>query len=284
MSPLIKIQLLDLPQELLAAEILGRLNFRDVLHCSMVRRSQSLSSPKASLTQGHTQTCKLLHDLIRATSALQLKIELGADGIIDTMTPVDRSTSSAERLQTHLDRRRRWSSLSSSKIERITMPRPCELYEHSNGVFAQTENHEHGDTGTTYSSLTVFYLPSPTQSAREIVFEDIGILVAEMTIDPVQDVLTLIERRGTSGYDSLVASSSRELLVHLRTLTTNRSHPFASKPILRCLCPDTMYITDECIRKFEIFDDTLALLVETQNTYIRLWNWKSGEVIFVSNF
>lgn len=36
--------LLDLPQELLISEILGRLGFRDVLHCSIVRWSSSLLS------------------------------------------------------------------------------------------------------------------------------------------------------------------------------------------------------------------------------------------------
>lgn len=284
MSTLLKNGLLDLPQELLTAEILGRSNFRDVLHCSMVRKSLSLPSYKASLTKDHTQTCKFLRDLIKATSALQLKIELGADGIIDTMTPFNRSTSSAERVQAHLDRRRRWRSMSISRVHRFQMSRLCDVYEYLSGVFAQTDSHERREPSTMYSSLTVLYPPSLTQSAREIFFEDIGIWVAEITFDPAQDVLALVERRGSSDLDSLIASSSEELLIHLRTLTTNRTHPLAAKPIFGCLRPDTTPLTLDCLRKFEIFDDMLALLVESQNTYVRIWNWKSGEVIFVSEF
>lgn len=175
--------------------------------------------------------------------------------------------------------------MSCSEAHRFVVSRPCDVYEHLGGVFAQTKNHERGDAGAVYSSLTVLYPPSPARSARELFFEDIGIWVAEISFDPVQDVLALVERRGTSVLDSVIASLSGELLVHLRTLTTNWTHPLASKPMLRCLVrPDTMPITHDCLRKFEIFDDMLALLVETQITHIRIWNWKSGDVIFVSNF
>lgn len=219
--------------------------------------------------------------MLKASSALQLKVELGADGILDTTLPVDNSITSAEKLQNHLEHRRRWRSLDWKSRERIGPTNPCAMYEYRAGVYAQIENHMHPGTDRWYSSSTIIQTPSAGQAERKIVFEDMGIWVAAMTFDPMQDVLALIERHGTDseGRDALVISDDHKLLVHLRSLTTDGAHTLAPKPILHCFYTPSDR-ENVAVKKFEIFDDMLAVILGPRPAYACIWNWKTGQVVF----
>lgn len=222
--------------------------------------------------------------MLEVSSSLQLKVELGADGILDTTLPVDSSLTSAEKLQNNLERRRGWRSLDWKRSERIGPTKPCAMYEYRAGVCAQIENHVYPNTEQWYSSSTVIQTPSAGQAEREIFFEDMGIWVAAMTFDPMQDVLALIERHGTadsegSRGDALVISDDHKLLVHLRSLTTDRAHTIASKPILHCFYTPSNR-ENVAVKKFEIFDDMLAVILGPGPAYACIWNWQTGQVVF----
>lgn len=204
-----------------------------------------------------------------SSSALQLKVELGADGIPDTAISLDDSASSAERLE----RRYAWRSLEWKKVETITLSGPCDMSNFISGVFTQIEN----DKDKPYSSMTVVQAPSPNRAERELAFEDIGVLAANMTFDRSQDLIALIEHRGSWSYQTKITRDhDGEVAIHLRSLTSNQTHPLATEPVLRTFCHEVQSrnITSNNVRKFEIFDDMLALLCACSysTTYVRIWN------------
>lgn len=268
--------LLDLPEDVLVQHILGRLDFRGVLRCSMVR-SDELCAPSLGVTTEHRfKACKTLYKMKEASSALQLKIELGADGIADTTISLDDSVSSAERLERH----HAWRSLEWKKLDTITLSRPCDMSDFIGGVFAQIEN----DKDKLYSSMTVVRAPSPSGGQRELAFEDIGVLAANMTFDPSQDLLAVIEQRGNSSpHPKITRDLDKELTIHLRSLMSNQTHPLAKKHVLHTFFHELRSgnITSNNVRNFYIFDDMLALLCGYSygESYVRIWNWKSGEVV-----
>lgn len=229
------------------------------------------------ITERRFKACKTLYGMKETSSALQLKIELGADGIADTTVSLDDSVSSAERLE----RRYAWRSLEWKKLDSITLSRPCDMSEFIGGVFVQIEN----DKDKPNSSMTVVRAPSPSGGRRELAFEDIGVLAAEMTFDPSQDLLALIEHRGNLGsYPKITRDLDGELTIHLRSLTSNQAHPLATESVLRAFFHEEQSeeITSEDVKEFEIFDDMLALFCaySYNTTHACIWNWKSGEVVF----
>lgn len=139
-----------------------------------------------------SQTCRRLAALVRDTLALQHSIELDAAGLVDG-PPGPLST--VQRMRMVLQRQAMWRTLQWTRLDSVPYETDnCLTYELYGRVFGQGKGDKGGAT-TKYIKMTELpssYLEAPR---RYIIDEDLlGIPVWDFTVDPVQDLLVLIEQ------------------------------------------------------------------------------------------
>lgn len=115
-----------------------------------------------------------------------------------------------ERLSLLRDRRYRWKNMDWRREDRCSLREGCPTYEIYGGVFAQLwgvlEYDKDLDEDKFVTKLKVIYLSSATRGLEEImtvVHEDLTEgSVAELSIDPDQDLVVLLEYAHSVDVDS----------------------------------------------------------------------------------
>ncbi|KAI0795917.1 hypothetical protein C8Q75DRAFT_744368 [Abortiporus biennis] len=236
-----KVAFLDLPHELVA-EILTYLHFRDLLRV--------------------TTLCRTLNQTVTHSVELQYKIELGADGMVDgPRTPG--SMPIADRLRLLLDRRKRWQNLDWTQQITLPLHGACQAYEMVAGVFAKTMTIP-GHTGSRYLACT--WLPTRSEPAHTLVKEDIGIPSRDFAIDPSQDLIALVDV--DESFDNI------QIQISLRTISTNKQHPLASKAELIGQVP--LHV-NSCFIQF--VQDVVGMFFWVDGPGLMIWNWHTGELV-----
>lgn len=223
---------------------------------------------------------------MKALPTLQLKIELGSDGIVDdALLPYDASMSSFERLHRHLDLRRRWRLLRWHNSDYMQLPPAWrwEFFEQKGNIFVQCDSELYPDINKPYSSHTIFRLSPETSMIRSSVWPNSGVWSADHALDCHHDLIAFLERHPDPDEDTATISSPDGLLrIHLRTLSSNVDHPMAQTKMLSCCCAMGA-VKFSSLHRFEIFDDILSLCLKSDSSvYLAIWNWKSGALVVVS--
>ena len=153
--------------------------------------------------------------LIDSAPLFNYPIELKADGLVDS--PLS-DLRVPERLKILLQRREAWRELNWTK--RVPLPSSDTIvtYELVGGVFgtllpSKEATTQQGATtasrrisywqsGQKASKITLTYLPSSTrkEDVRVVTHQDVGVDCRDFSIDPAQDLLTLIQSPRTA-YD-----------------------------------------------------------------------------------
>lgn len=246
---------LDLPLEIIE-ETLSRLNFVEILHCSM--------------------TCRHVHELVKNSVNLQYAIELGACGMVVTDS---KTLSTAECHRSLIDRQHAWRMAEWKVTETVPISGHCDAYEFVSGVFAKTMTPGGLSAPMTSRHFTAVWLPTLTQKGRTIVHEELGISTKDFAIDPTQDLLVLVEGYPVIGVTgSVVTSPFGDVNVHIRRLSTNKPHDRARYPVLTRTFAGRTY--RRC--SVQIADDVVVLLLSGgvfPEMLILIWNWKTGDLL-----
>ncbi|KAI5115202.1 hypothetical protein M0805_008174, partial [Coniferiporia weirii] len=235
------------PNEIVVA-ILASLDWRSLVRCSAA--------------------CRFWNRLIHETLALQYKIELGADGLVDGPPG---GLSVPERLRALLARRAAWRGLSFRRRVDIPMPGECHAYELVGGVFAKAMNPEHAHglglaphPGSRH--LSIFKLPTANKESETIVREDVGVSCKDFAIDPTQDLIALVEQPD---------DRKPAITIHLRTLSTNKVHPLSLVPVLTHGLKAIFDMTE-----LQICDDVIAVFTRIHNVpKLLIWQWTTGKML-----
>ncbi|PCH44829.1 hypothetical protein WOLCODRAFT_139276 [Wolfiporia cocos MD-104 SS10] len=225
---------LSLPEELLH-HILCMLDFRSLLRCR--------------------QVCRYFAAAIQNSSSLQYPIELAVSNMEDGPCSALGPAARLRRLKTH---REAWDTLNYTMREKLPILEGAalELYK---GILVQVS----GDRTIHFRQL-----PSSFRDIdeRSWTIEDVGFAIADIGIDPSQDLLVVIEKPPTDG---------NPILIHLRKLFMDEPHPCAKSPGVLSHNPQGIehtYTIDVC-------EDLLGVLFDPapeSDFEIVVWNWKTG--------
>lgn len=191
----------------------------------------------------------------------------------------DTITSHAERLCALKDRQQAWRNLEWKTIVDVDIQGPCTAYELVGGVFAKTNGRD----------MFFAWLPSAKSPGYTIHHEDVKMHLRDFAIDPTQDLIVLLEEDYTyaiilTHYPSLIYQLSvfqydwsRNVRLHLRTMSTMERHPKAQSPELRFSIRhriNTAFV--------QIASNVLAVFLTLGfQTRLILWNWEADQLLTV---
>lgn len=157
------------------------------------------------------QVSRRWRQIINGTLALQYKIELGADGLVDGIQGAGGITAALpERLRALRRRRDAWRRLAFRRCVTVPMPGECQAYELVAGMFVKAM-HNDGDSDVygvggplppaffgplpTSRHMRIATLPSAFEESKTVVREDIGVFCRDFAIDPTQDLMVMVEQQ-----------------------------------------------------------------------------------------
>ncbi|KAF8169653.1 hypothetical protein BJ912DRAFT_172135 [Pholiota molesta] len=242
----------DMPQELYI-EILANLDAISLIRCAM--------------------TSKSVYCALKSSSLLVYTIQLHLDGLKDSGT----STTYPDLIESLVRRRQAWLSpeMTEPLIHRTL--HDCGACELVGGAFT--------NSNTTAECLEVIWAPiSNGDQGRTLHRPSIGISVRDLTIDPTQDLIILLEDNG------MVApmTNVRIYPIHIRTISTNAIHPLAQQSPLQLFTahPVTEEIHGTAIdtATLQIARNTVALyfLSSTHKPRVLIFDWTTSELILDS--
>ncbi|KAG8215644.1 hypothetical protein J3R82DRAFT_7515 [Butyriboletus roseoflavus] len=121
--------------------------------------------------------------------------------------------------------------------------------------------------------MSATWLPGCHDPGRTVVRDDLGIPTRDFAMDPSQDLMVLFKGGGGDVGLPVMVVFPGTLELHIRTISTNQTHPEARVPVL---CTPVMYpITSGFV---QIVDDVVGMMycVDPARPRITIWNWKTG--------
>lgn len=238
-----------LPAEVLMS-ILGDLPLRDLCACQA--------------------TCKRFNSFVRNTLPLQYRIELEAAGLLDG-PPGPLSTY--QRMQLVLQRQRMWRTLKWTRKDVVPYAtEDCLTYELFGRVFCQGKGSKGGAT-TRFLAMTELpscYMDAPRRYIIDN--EQLGIAVWDFTMDPVQNLLILIEHTHED--------SAAPWRVHFRTLDSPGPHPRARSAVLEPILHSGHADLVESEFSIKVHTNLVVILfrpmVEGGSDHVFVWDWTTS--------
>lgn len=153
------------------------------------------------------QVNRVWQQLINGTLALQYKIELGANGLVDGAPGAGGIPAAVpERMRALCRRQEAWRKLAFRHCVRVPMPGECQAYELTGGMFVKAM---HSDTtpgtdgvdmlaqlfGPQMASrhMRIVELPGSTNGENKMIRDDIGLFCRDFAVDPTQDLMVMVE-------------------------------------------------------------------------------------------
>ncbi|KZT36869.1 hypothetical protein SISSUDRAFT_917219 [Sistotremastrum suecicum HHB10207 ss-3] len=204
--------------------------------------------------------CKHLRDVLEDSMLWTYQRELERDGLIDGVSTL----TTAAKLETLLDRRRRWRDFDPISVETLCIPfdeGPCSLV---GGVFARVVR---GPDPGTYG-IAVALLPNTcgNDHIRDILPDSYSWKsVQALAIDPAQDLLAFLD------WDPL----TRKCHLNIKTLFAQEPHPSAAQSRI-ALSSGRGHLTDR-ESDMKLGSDLIAV---HKHNKTRVWNWKTGVIIW----
>ena len=265
-----QLKLLDLPVEILS-EILSQLDHLNILRCSAVRTgfsslfSKKYGDPALTLLN---KVCKQLHALVTTSLALQYRIELASDGLVNGQ-PGGPASTTAVRMEILLERRAAWRALRPNRRTSVALAGHCHAYELVGGLFAKALE-EFGAA----RRLVASWLPGNGRGERRFVVDDLGVRIKDFALDPSQDLIVLLEHRPAPKSSSMAGA---DICVHLRKLSAVVvPHPAAKNPML---CRRAIGPVHGCM--IQIVEDIVGMYFWVPFHAVLIWNWMTGDELMV---
>ncbi|KAF8196413.1 hypothetical protein BJ912DRAFT_110485 [Pholiota molesta] len=239
--------LFDLPRELWM-QIFSNLDAISLAQCAM--------------------TCKHIYETFKSSSQLLYIVQLHLDGLKDA----GNSTPHSELIQHLLRHRNAWLSLTPrARLEYVAleMKHSCRAYEFVGGVFADTDRRH----------LEIVWLPTSNSGSRTLRRTLSGMSVRDFAMDPTQDLIVLLEDKAIPS----LLMPTRTLRVHIRTLSTNDTHPLARQsPLCFTLPPDPVNSIVIYSAVLQIARNILTLYFCTQpriQPCVHIWDWTTSSLL-----
>ncbi|KAF8171460.1 hypothetical protein BJ912DRAFT_995556 [Pholiota molesta] len=239
----------DMSQELYI-EILANLDAVSLIRCAM--------------------TSKSVYDALKSSSLLVYTIQLHLDGLKDSGT----STTYPDLIESLVRRRQAWLSPEMTEPLIHHTLHDCGACELAGGAFT--------NSNTTAECLEVIWAPiSNGDQGRTLQRPSIGISVRDLTIDPTQDLIILLEDNGVVSS----MTNTRIYPIHIRTISTNAIHPLAQQSPLQLFTalPDSDDIQGTAIdtATLQIAHNTVALYYRSASQKPRalIFDWTTSELI-----
>ena len=267
-----RLKLLNLPLEILS-EILNQLDHIHILRCSIVRASSFLRkvvTPHSHYFRYCCKVCKQLHALVSSSTALQYRIELASDGLVDGHPRRGSAFSTtAARMKILLERRAAWRALRPNRRTSVAFAGHCHAYELVGGLFAKALE----DFGAA-RRIDASWLPGNGLGERRLVVDDLGLRIKDFALDPSQDLIVLLEHCTAPENSSMAGADIR---VHIRKLSSvGTPHPAAKNPML---CRRSIRPVHGCM--IQIVEDIVGMYFWVPCYSVLIWNWTSGEELLV---
>lgn len=215
------------------------------------------------------QVCRSLCDIVKSDVCLQYLLELDACGYVEPANPRWDLTY-AQKLEMVRGHRSRWDHPESvvPTVFELKLDERGVTYEYAGGVYVRGVQKHDSWEGLT-RQLYFYQLPSPNRGIEYKHWEisDLGFDVRDFGIDPEQDLLVLLEP-GEDVYR-----------IHLRTMSTNETHPNTSAG--RSIIVEPHSVESARSFYFEISGYLLAVLFRSRNeriqSYVVIWDWTAGQ-------
>ena len=267
-----QLNLLDLPVEILS-EILSQLDHLHILRCSAVRFSHIYNrrdgDPPPHSTLFFNKVSKQLHALVTTSLALQYRIELASDGLVNGQ-PGGSASTTAARMELLLERRAAWRALRPNRRTSVALAGHCHAYELVGGLFAKALE----ESGAA-RRLVASWLPGNGRGERRFVVDDLGVRIKDFALDPSQDLIVLLEHRPAAPGSPSMAGA--DICVHLRRLgAVVAPHPAAKNPML---CRRAVGPVHGCM--IQIVEDIVGMYFWVPFHAVLIWNWMTGEELLV---
>ncbi|KAF9652341.1 hypothetical protein BDM02DRAFT_3183732 [Thelephora ganbajun] len=246
-----------------------------------------------------TSTCKFIRNTVQKSAFLSYAIDLAYHQLQATETS---TIPYAARKQRLLKSQNRWNKLEWAAKHKVECPHTAYMYDFVNGIYAIGQN---AANDRRFSENVTFYRlpPYPTppdskedgagstnassmngandiprgNSNRDSWTYAFGMTILDFTMDPEQDLLVLL---------ALAPPESQYFChIHLRTLSTNETHPQAGSHFLPFLRKSqvTGGIDHVPAYRLRILDDLVGTLakevvddVDGYSAFMEIWNWKHG--------
>ncbi|KAF8586079.1 hypothetical protein K439DRAFT_1632000 [Ramaria rubella] len=245
--------LLGLPDESLVL-ILERLDLHDLYNCSL--------------------TCRLLHQTIRESVALQYHIHLLLAGAEDCGEAS--KITIADRLAELKTRQINWDNLQFRKRATLSMPEDCRVWELCGGVIAYGLRSESSDNTC---GLAFHELPSVSRGfiGRHWKHSNFGISIKDFTMDPTQDLVVMVGKPSSNA-----SRDTEEEMIYLFSMISGEVHPLANSGTLTCRFEYNRRDTNQDYI-IQIMGDTIGVLFHSRGVecheQLFIWNWKSGQCL-----
>ncbi|KIJ40279.1 hypothetical protein M422DRAFT_256830 [Sphaerobolus stellatus SS14] len=196
------------------------------------------------------------------------RIELYADGMEDAD---DGQLSIADRLLNLRNRRENWRQLLPRLYKYPLSTTLWNAYELVDGVFAQTQN-----WATVNSSKGIQFasLPSRFSPGTVIQYENVGFAFRDFAMDPTQDLVIYMQ------CDDLQNVHGTHVVLHIRTMSTNKAHPLG-KPHSSTR-HETLTMTSGVIEGavIQIVDDVVGFMSWCrEESKLFIWDWRRGKLL-----
>ncbi|KAG8783645.1 hypothetical protein FRC15_004787 [Serendipita sp. 397] len=233
----------------------------------------------------HRQISKQFLGLISSSVDLTLRIELASDGLLLRSRDLFlhyRSPSAQELLRHLLATRTAWRRLEPLQIWSIDAPNNERLaFEICDGAWGRTALRHGPDL-----FRAIEYLELAPSSDHTVALagdevsrlhpwrkppEDLGMVIADFSFMPSQDLQVLLEATG---------ESSRRM--HLLTISTHKKHPRASLPFFDIVGSRPRHV-EGC--EILLFEDRVAMVFLRwarrlrENGGVMVWDWKEGTLL-----
>ncbi|KAF8478322.1 hypothetical protein JB92DRAFT_3047361 [Gautieria morchelliformis] len=254
------------PDEIIS-QIILQLPMIDILHCRMV--------------SAH------LNFIIQNSTTIQYKIELAAHGFVACPDSTLTAATSIRMLKEQQDawRRGEWREDQVAHI-----PPGCCTYEFRSGIWAfgcRSDTVAGNPTGLPTdlpTAITCLQLVTsatrPMNSGAEKsqwCLDDLGISIRDFTMDPLIDLLVLVEQT--------TERSTGPFVVHIRKLSDGQPHEMAPLQVIPFdLMPFDIVSEDprSCLVEVQLHDPYIGVLVHKYDDsdgsdYFIVWNWRKGK-------
>jgi F-box-like len=181
-------KLLDLPPEILV-QVFLLLPWKRLAPCGSVGLHPSLNGSRFTMS---CQVCKRFHDIITSSTEINYKIELAIAGYQNGHTLCKMPLS--QRLRILRQTQKGWLGLNFQRRETIQLERETPTYELQGSVFLRGRS----STGSNSTSGISGYIMASALTGDEMhqwTVEHFPMEVRDFTLDPLQDLLVLIEEQ-----------------------------------------------------------------------------------------
>ncbi|KAG8824703.1 hypothetical protein FRC17_009034 [Serendipita sp. 399] len=229
-----------------------------------------------------SKTCKRFHNIVSASSQLQLVLELAVEGLRlrrypSRITPCGLGTNSASELLLRLKRwKEGWLLQKPLRLAKTGYPHG-EVYGIGDGLYVRCVEEDDEKPFWIFSGIEIYSMWIE-EGQQELKlwrrFPNLGFPVGEFSFNLTENLLII-----TEAFDDERASSRELVQVHLRSLENGETHPAAANGVL-----GGFFLPPWSDCDIRSSGEIVAVLFQKSGRKgsMYIWNWQTGEQLEAS--